>query len=561
MQQTLESDRAVRWSDVAQVASDAALVAAEANRSEAMEAWLLLARWARLFGTDQRVLVNRWIEALNAAELGHPNMARDYDVPAAPLSSRVSRAFALHLVADADFSRSFFDLLSPYDYLPGVLDILERLHAASAAEFERFEQVALAIAVVFDVPPPPQWPHGQVMPVQLSCQRPDPVQAFAFWTEADRRGQTLHRLNRLDAAELKFVVDAAAPFSELVWAQQQVRFDLAGLPRAYDAVNYATERVERGMHTWPGDDYRLATILATGGICIDQAYFASEVGKARGVPTLLFRGAGLDGRHAWFGYLDAGQKWRLDVGRYEEQKLVAGLAFDPQTWGNVNDHEITFLAERFRRLPAYRQSRAWQLLAQEQLRRGDAVAAVRSAERATHAEPRNVAAWAVLAISERAAELPAVSREASLRRAARALQRYPDLYVRFMREVIAVMRERGQASAATHEEHQLARKFSAGRSDLAVAQAAQMLDRSMAEDPPATQMRVFESALRQAGADAGMKAFDGLVKPMHRHALREGRRDDAAQVVASARRWLTIEPGSQLAREMEALVGEVRPGG
>ena len=484
------------WAEIATAASDAAIAAAGQNRIDATEGWLVVARWARLMGTDQRVIAQRWIEAMNTAKLGHPNMASSYELPARPLSATISRAFFVRLVADAEFSRDFFDLLSPYDFLPEVLPILETLHAADPARFADYAQLALAIALVSDVPPPPQWPHGQVSAEKLSRLRPDPLKAFAFWTEADRRRFTLHRLNRLDAAELRFVIDAAAPFPELGWAQQRVQFDFDGLPRAYDAVAYIEEPAQRGFYTWPGSHYTLPQILESGGICIDQAYFASEVGKARGVPTLLFRGAGMDGRHAWFGYLDARQKWQFDVGRYAEQKLVVGTAFDPQTWGEVNDHELMFLAERFRRLPSYQQSRAREALALEFLRRGRADDAVTAAARAANQEPRNLGAWEALVIAERVAGKPAVQREATLRRAARALQRYPDLNARFMREVIAVLRERGQSSAADHEQRMLARKFSTDRSDLAIAQAAEMLNRSIAQDPPATQLRVFESALR-----------------------------------------------------------------
>ncbi len=544
-----------RWSEIAQAAGDAAVLAAEANRTEAMEGWLLVARWARLLGTDQRELVNRWISALNRAQLGHANMPRTYHPPAAPLSERLSREFVTRLLLDRELSRSLFDLLSPYDDLPTALDILQRLEAASGEDFQSYEQLALAIALVFDVPPPPSWPHGQVSPALLPRTRPDPVEAFAFWIEADRRRLTLHRLTQLEAGELKFVVDAAAPFAELVWVQQQLRTDFAGLPKSYDAVRYLTERADHGIYLWPGSSYTLPEILSSGGICIDQAYFASEVGKAKGVPTLLFRGAGLDGRHAWFGYLDARRKWQFDVGRYAEQKLVAGVAFDPQTWDDVNDHELAFLAEDFRRLPAYRQSRAWQALAQEHLRRGDADAAVTAAVRATNHEPRNVVAWEVLAVAERTAAVSPVKREATLRKAARALQRYPDLYVRFMREVLAVMRERGQVSAAEHEALMLTRKFSAARDDLTVAQAAEMLERSMAEDPPLVQFRVFESALRQAGAQAGMRAFDRLVEPFFRHTLAGGRASEAQRVLAITRGLFAIEPGSQFAREVAELEG------
>ncbi len=548
----------VPWPEIAAAASDAAVLASQRNRTEAMAGWLHVARWARLLGSDQRHVTQRWVAAMNSAQLGHANLPRSYDVPAAPLSARLTRSFAVRLLSDDAFSESFFDLLSPYDYLPEVLDCLQRLAEADGKVFESYRELAVAIALVFDVPPPPTWPHGQVSATILPRQRPDPVEAFAFWVESDKRRRTLHRLNQLSAAELKFVVDAAAPFAELVWAQQQSGLGFDALPGTYNAVTYRTERIDQQRHQWPGSDYALPTILATGGICVDQAYFASEMGKAKGVPTLLFRGAGLDGRHAWFGYLDARQRWQLDVGRYAEQKLVAGVAYDPQTWADVNDHELRFLAEGFRRLPSYRQSRAWQVLAQEHLRRGELVAANAAATRSTNLEPRNVAAWSVLAVVERAAEVSAVKREATLRKAARALSRYPDLYVRFMREVIVVMRERGQSSAADHEARMLAQKFRGGREDLAVSQAAEMLNRSMQDDPPATQLRVFESALRQFGVNGGMEAFDRLVRPFFRHAMAEGREQDAAKVLAITARMLPIERGSQFAQEMTALAVELR---
>ena len=149
-------------------------------------------------------------------------------------------------------------------------------------------------------------------------------------------------------------------------------------------------------------------------------------------------------------------------------------------------------------------------------------------------------------------------RRRPLRRAARALQRYPDLNARFMREVIAVLRERGQTSAADHEQRMLAQKFTVDRSDLALAQAAEMLNRSLAEDPPATQLRVFESALRQFGFGAGMKAFDQLVQPFFRQAMTEGRKGDAQTILVITVRLLPIEAGSQFAREIDALAKEAR---
>lgn len=554
----LAEESKLTWRAVENAAAQAAITAARHNLSETMEGWLLVARWARLLDTDQREITGRWIEAINAARLGHANMRTEYSPPAEPLSALLRAKFVTAMIVDPELSSSFFYLLSPYDYVPGVLSILDRLEAEEPKAFADYPQLALAISLVYDVPPPPHWPHGQVTEDLLSRQLRDPLAVFRFWVEADRSGTTLHDLRRLAASELKFVIDAAAPWNELNWVREKVEFDFGSLPRAYDAVAYRLDRIEAGQYVWPSETYSLPAILGLGGICIDQGYFATQVGKARGVPTLLFRGVGMDGRHAWFGYLDGQQRWQMDVGRYAEQRLVAGLAFDPQTWGDVNDHELAFLAERFHRLPRYRQSRAWQYLAHELLRLEDYSEAINAGRKATGYESRNVAAWEVRIIAERMAEMPVVKREGTLREAARALQRYPDLNVRFMREAILLMRERGQISAADHEERMLARKFSVERTDLAISQAAAMLSRTLAEDDPTTQLRVFESALRQFGVGAGMDAFDRLVRPFFQHAIRAGRRDDAITILRLTARLIPIEENTQFAAEMDALAASVR---
>lgn len=557
LQTTLREDGGASWREIESAAAAAAFAAAEANHTHAMEGWLFLTRWSRLLGEDQRAFTNRWVDAINAARLGHSNMPRRYDPPAATLSSVVSVEFAVTVVSDFELSQTFFDLVTPYDHLPNVLGILNALHADNAADFAEYGQLALAIALVFDVPPPPSWPHAQVGAEVLPRRSPEPLEAFRFWVAADRSEKTLHRLNRLAASELKFLVATAAPFPELRWAQEQVRYDFINLPRAYDAVRYRDDRLDSRIFVWSGDSYALPEILAQGGICVDQAYFATEVAKARGVPALLFNGAGSDGRHAWFGYLDHSNRWQFDVGRYAEQRFVVGKAFDPQTWDYVNDHELAFLAERFRLLPAYRQSRARQYLAQEYLRRGDALAAMTEAQRAVNHEPRNVAAWETLNIAQQAANETLVKREFALRQAARAFARYPDLNARFMREVIGLLRERGQTSAADHAERQLARKFTADRSDLAIAQAAEMINRTFVEDSPSMQLRVFESALRQYGTGAGIEAFDRLVRPFCEQLIREERAMDAARVIAITRRLVPIEPGSQFDDDLKELAARL----
>lgn len=557
LQRALSPASGLTWPDIERASSDAAKLAATRSRTAAMEGWLQVAQWARLLSSDQRQVTDRWVTAINTAQLGHPNMPRKYSIRSELLSGLVSEKFVAAVMQDPDFTSSFFQLLTPYDYLPEVLRILDRIYVSDPKVFDQYDQLALAIALIHDVPPPPHWPHGQVSEELVSRVFPGAVEVFQFWVGADRSRTTLHRLSTLTASELKFVVDAAAPFDELKWVQREQRYTFATLPRAYDAIAYRPDRIARNQYDWLGDSYELPAILAAGGICIDQGYYACQVGKALGVPTLLFRGAGLDGRHAWFGYLDAQQKWQLDVGRYAEQKYISGIAFDPQTWGEVNDYALAFLAERFRELPQYRQSRAWLQIAREYLREDAVDKALAAAKKATDFEPRHVEAWDTRVLAERAGKVSATLRENTLRRAARALQRYPDLYVRFQREAISILRERGQTSRADHEERQLALKFTGDRTDLAISQAVAMLNRTMAEDDSATQLRVFESALRQFGVGAGMDAFDRLVRPFFEQAMTEGRKQDAEVVLLLTRRLIPAAEGSQFSKELAGLAARL----
>src|SRR5688572_5120302 len=161
-------------------------------------------------------------------------------------------------------------------------------------------------------------------------------------------------------------------------------------------IRYRNDRVTSNTYAWTEQTYTLAEIMATGGICSDQAYFATQVGKARGVPTLLIYGAGNDGRHAWFGFLDEGGKWQLDAGRYAEQRFVTGFALDPQTWAQFSDHELQFLSERFRALPAFKQSQVHALFAAEYLALDKAPASAVAARKAVNFERRNQSGWETL---------------------------------------------------------------------------------------------------------------------------------------------------------------------
>lgn len=547
------------WGNVAPMLRAAALQAYETN-SGYVPAWYYLYRWADLLGTPYNKALNDWIKAVEKAGVAHPNMAARYDQHPGSLSAQLSRELQVSLLGNAALAEEFFTLLSPVDSPPEVLAILQRIYKAEPVLFADYGSLALAIAVVYDVPPTPNWPHGQVSAALLPRKLPPPEQVFAYWAKLDRSNGTLQRLRRLPASELKFLVDIAVPFSELDWARQQVPQGLADLAGAYSAIKYRKDRLEQGLFSWPGKDYRLASIRAQGGICVDQAYYASTAGKAKGIPTMMFRGAGLDGRHAWFGYLDANQKWQLDCGRFAEQKFIVGLAFDPQTWGDINDHELGFIAERFRALPTYKLSVMHTAFAAEYLRDGKPEPALTAAREAVNRDRRNLAGWNVLLEAQAVLSPDLRARETILRDAVLAFQKYPDLEITFSRQLVAVLRERGETSVAAFEEQRLGKKYQATRGDLSIEQAAATLQRSTKEDDLATQIKVYNRVLETAGQGQTIDFYDKVVAPFIRHLVSRGQVPAALQCLDRARRTLRVDPGKQLDLEMAGQAARLKSG-
>ncbi len=541
------------WAAVAPALRDGTMRAYGQGRADAAQAWLGVARWAKLLAEREDVFVPRWAAAINAAKVGHANMARRYLSPTTPLGAHLSRPLAQWLLADRKFTGKFFALLSPCDYLPKVLDTLDQLYAADPKRFQKYAQLALAIAVVYDVPPPPDWPHAQVSEAALPRRLPAPLEAFAFFIKSDESGQTLHKLAQLDAGTLKFVVDVAAPFSELLWSQEVITIPLKDLVKSYTTVSYRTDRLQSNQDMWPGATYDLPHIMGLGGICVDQAYFATETGKARGVPTLFFHGDGNDARHAWFGYLDGRNKWQLDAGRIEEENFVTGIARDPQTWANLTDHDLAFLTDGFRANPTYESSQFHAGIAALYLEMKNAAAALAAARQAVKFERRNEEAWEILLAALAATGNDAKAREAALREAATAFDRYPDLNAQYRRQIADSLRARGEVSAADEEERQIARRNQGSRSDLTTAQAALILKRAMATKTPAEQLQTYNQLIRQYGRDAGTGFYDAVTRPFVTKLAGDGHKPEARAALDQARLTLKPEIGSQLELEMNRL--------
>jgi len=547
-----------KWREAAPMLRQAARAAYEQDKLPTAAAWLRASKWAGWWAMTDAEFIPAWIKAIESAQVGHTNMPSRFELAARPLGRFLAPDFQAWLLGDDRFGEEFFEMVTLQDYLPETFRILNELYRHDRAKFASYPSLALAIALVYDVAPPPAWPHGQVTANALPRRLPEPIAAFDWWVREEKAGRLFQRPSRLPAKHLKFMVDTAAPFDQLTWCQQITDYPLAQLDRAYTMVRYRQDRVANGNPIWPGATYTLPFILRDGGICVDQAYFAAHMGKARGVPTLLYSGAGNDGRHAWFGYLAADQKWRFDVGRYAEQRFVTGFAYDPQTWRRITDHELKFLDEGFRGLPPFRQSTVHSAFSEDYLATGANEAAGRAARKAVTLERRNVAAWESLILAETAAGRDARQRERLLREATLAFQNYPDIEAGFAKRVSASLRARGELSAAEAEDRLLARKHQSKRGDLSTRQAREILVRSLEGGSLSAQFQAFNSVLESFGRGAGIGFFDEVVVTFVQHLVRVGDRPAAERAMAQARRFLKVEPNSQLEEEFADLQRSVR---
>jgi hypothetical protein len=547
------------WGAVVAPLRDAALRAYSQDRFAAAGAWLHAYRWAALLAEPEDRFLSGWIDAVVKDGVNYEGVAGQYKPSSRPIGTSMSPELQAWVLSNAAFSDEFFAILKPVDYLPNVFGILEGLYQKDPEKFARYPSLALAIAVVYDVVPPPYWPHFQVSAEALPRKFPEPSATFERLTKEDAAGRTYLAVSQLRAEELKFVVDASAPGPELDWSEANVTYPLDQLEQAYFMVRYRTDRASsyEGM-VWSGKPYTLQAILASGGICVDQAYFASEAGKARGVPTLLFTGGGKDGRHAWFGFLGADHQWRLDAGRYAEQRLVTGVAFDPQTWMQISDHELQFLSERFRALPTYQESRVQEEFAADFYASGDDADAAKAARSAVNFERRNVDAWELLVRANARLGLPASQQEAALREASLAFTpKYPDLVVSYTNRVCESLRARGETSLASYEEKGLAERLKGDRDDLAIKQAASILTRSIATQSVADQVATYNAILAQFGHGAGTLFFDQIVTAFAEHLAQLQMKPLAREAVERAREALEVQPGTQFAMDVDKLLGRM----
>jgi hypothetical protein len=265
------------------------------------------------------------------------------------LNNDANRETFIALGKDDTVSHLFAEKFLPVNSPRPALENLIRIAQANMNDLHEYAALGVAYALVFDKAFPKYWPHPQVDHKAVPIDNADVVPRFAFYVDANRQNKLAQDISKLNFDELKFMVDSLVSLEELRYGQSNKsnRINYSNFDQAFSSIQYDYSRIRGNkLFDWPESNgaYTLQNIEQKGGICVDQAYYAAALGKARGIPTLYFSGQGSDGGHAWFGYLQRNGRWNLDCGRYANQNYPVGYAFDPQTWQELNDVTLQNIA-------------------------------------------------------------------------------------------------------------------------------------------------------------------------------------------------------------------------
>jgi hypothetical protein len=357
--------------------------------------------------------------------------------------------------------RAFLDMISPQDDRPAVYRIVETLFDHDSKGRDDYRRLILALALVWDEPRPQ--PHPQMGDGQLPFAEPI-SRRYDYFRDLYASKRAGIPYARLSVAALTSVVDTPVPLSELEWVRQNVRSTT--LERTFSDIRYDEPRISREAYQWPYGPYTLKSIKERGGICTDQAYYATLCARAYGVPALLFVGEGRRGGHAWYGYMKSAERWEMDVGRYTYDKLATGYALNAQTNQFMSDHELSFLCDRALRDSDFSDAARLGRLAFVLWKLGYLAGARQTAERSLALSPLYELPWIVQEeMLKEAKDWRGLAE--LLARQATAFRRYPDFLTRINTRQADALRQLGDGDAAERLLKRNVRTLNDNRDDLA----------------------------------------------------------------------------------------------
>jgi hypothetical protein len=451
----------------------------------------------------------------------------------------------------------FLKALHPEDNEIQALEIFLSIARDHSQSIEKYAALASAYAVVFDQPFPRDWPHHQVSNKDVPIDPSLPSQRFGEFVKAHLARKLEYDPSQLSVTELKFVVDHRLPSSELAWVRNSVKFRRSSFGKIFASIQYDHPRLEGALFRWPYGSYSLSAIQEKGGICVDQAYFSSMAGKAKGIPTLTFVGQGSGGGHAWFGFLKNPGRWETDCGRYENQNYPVGNAIDPQSWKLITDDELGALARGEKNLSGFRGKAvdyfAWAMANPTAAFFRESLQRARTLHPAFTEVWKEEASWVERNLSD-----PREKRnfwDAWLK----AFSNTVDLKIEGQKKLADVYDEMGNPRQADRIRSLIVKQNRSGRFDLAIKEGAEQIMKKLEKKLWSDAEKLFERMVKDFEKTAGGELYYGLVRPYVETLDRSGQKEQARDAIdfLKKRNVLDLGPGSIIGLEMQKLLQKI----
>jgi transglutaminase-like putative cysteine protease len=270
------------------------------------------------------------------AELVHAMRACTYLAGLEGKSKASNPKLAQWLVDHAEVRRLLFRSLADVDSPEKALNQFAELQAAEPEKVLEYPNLAVAFATAKSL----RYNRKQPKPATM-------VESFNYYCDPKR--QFRYDLKKMPFELSRYLADTRINIAERDWAARKY-FRMADLGPAYFDVKYDTDYfMKKVPKKIDALEFTLENLFKVGGVCIEQAYYASEIAKALGVPAAIVYGKGESGiGHAWFTYFQldpagTSASWAGGAGRYQSQLYFTGNVYNPATGKQILDSELVLV--------------------------------------------------------------------------------------------------------------------------------------------------------------------------------------------------------------------------
>ena len=246
---------------------------------------------------------------------------------------------------------AFFDFCESWreeDNLSGAAVVLKNIYAAYPAQTEQFLRMAMAISLIYDISPPPNWPECNMPSNPAPMTHPQDL--FYYFVENAKIMN--FPMQKLTVSELIFTGGIAGPIDELrsllkpnltpymiEKLTQSLKTDYSRIERNGRDATYA----EWDVSVRP---FTLENIRKYGGTPPEKVYYAWRVANANGIPCIYFSDKHDSKVSNWLAYMSKLGVWKFDVCRSRNAVNLYGRPLNPQTWKPLEMFDIEYLCRR-----------------------------------------------------------------------------------------------------------------------------------------------------------------------------------------------------------------------